>query len=204
MPANKQKKPHTPYHHGDLRAALIAEARKLVEQEGPDAVSLRAVAKAARVSQAAPYHHFKDKHALLAAVAAQGFREFKKTISAHAESSKTARDKLNLLGVGYIQFAVAHPLLFRLMQGPTFQSDDSDAELAHARAESVAPLIEAVTECLPGADEKQIMTVCAGAWSIVHGAAVLCNDNRLGSLIDTSDTGAVGQLITNLLDIGTS
>lgn len=202
MTVNKKKKPLTTYHHGDLRAALIGEARKVVEQEGPDAVSLRAVAKAASVSQAAPYHHFKDKHAILSAVAAQGFREFTKTILVRAASAKTARDKLSLLGVGYIEFAVAHPLLFRLMQGPTFQSTNSDAELAQARAESVTPLIEAVTECLPGADEKQIKTVCAGAWSIVHGAAVLCNDNRLGSLIDTSDANAVGHLITSLLDIG--
>ena len=62
-----------PYHHGDLRRALVEAAERILENEGPSALSLRAVAREAGVSAAAPYHHFKDKNELLAAIAQEGF-----------------------------------------------------------------------------------------------------------------------------------
>ena len=189
------------YHHGDLRAALVTEALAIVERDGPDGVSLRGTARAAGVSQAAPYHHFKDKQALLAAVAARGFRAFTESMLTRANEAKDAQDRLDKFGMGYVEFAVQHPLLFRLIQGPTFQINELDEELSLARNESAASLIDTVSACLPGATDKQIMAACAGAWSIVHGMAMLLNDGRLNGLLDTSDLQTVIRLVTQQLDM---
>jgi len=175
------------YHHGDLRAALVAAARAMVESDGADAVSLRAVAKAAGVSQAAPYHHFADKQALLSAVAAQGFRDFTAMMLSQVNEADPPQHRLNMLGLGYVKFALRHPLLFRLMEGAPFQSDDADPELAEARRDSLTPLVAIVSACLPDAGEDEIKTACAAAWSLVHGMATLWNDGRLSILLDTSD-----------------
>src|ERR1700749_484813 len=77
-----------PYHHGDLRRALLRAAVTIIEREGPSALSLRAVAREAGVSPAAPYHHFKDKAELLDAVAQEGFARLK---TALAEAFAAAR-----------------------------------------------------------------------------------------------------------------
>ena len=79
-----------PYHHGDLRRALLRAAVVILEREGPSALSLRAVAREAGVSPAAPYHHFKDKSELLNAVATEGFNRLK---AALAEAFATAHGR---------------------------------------------------------------------------------------------------------------
>lgn len=196
-----KRKTRSEYHHGDLRAALVREAGKVVAQEGPDAVSLRGVAKAAGVSQAAPYHHFKDKQALLSAVAAEGFRQFTETMLGRAGDADDPRDRLNKLGLGYVEFAVRNPSLFRLMHGPTFQGENVNDDLFNARNESFAPLLESVTGCLPGADETKIMSACAAAWSLVHGMATLSSDGRLCHLIDVADLEKAVPKITHQLAI---
>lgn len=198
---NRKKVRADRYHHGDLRAALVAQARRIVERKGPAQVSLRGIAKAAGVSQAAPYHHFKDKHALLAAVAADGFREFTRTMIERAAGASDPEDRLHKLGLGYVEFAVQHPALYWLMQGPTFRREKSDSELAEARRESAAPLVDAVTACIPGASAAQIKNACAAAWSIVHGMATLCNDGRMQTMIDGSDLEATARTIIGQLDI---
>src|ERR1700740_1806223 len=93
-----------PYHHGDLRRALVDAARRILEAEGPTALSLRAVAREAGVSPAAPYHHFKDKAELLDAVAAQGW-EILDQMMAEARDKADRRDKLLALGIAYVCFA---------------------------------------------------------------------------------------------------
>jgi len=198
---NNKKKRASAYHHGDLRSALIAQAKKIVEREGPDKVSLRSVAKAAGVSQAAPYHHFKDKSALLSAVAADGFRAFTRAMIDRAEAAKEPQERLQLLGVGYVEFAVQHPQLFRLMQGPAFQERSCESDLAEAREQSAAPLVDAVGACIPGANETQVAKACAGAWSMVHGMAVLCNDGRLRTMVDVNDLEAAALTITRQLNV---
>ena len=195
------KTPPATYHHGDLRSALIAEAQKIIERDGPAKVSLRGVAKAAGVSSAAPYHHFKDKQALLAAVAANGFRAFTRTMIDRGAPAATAEERLQLLGVGYVEYAVRHAQLFRLMQGPAFEGIDPKSDFCQARKESAVPLINAVSACLPGATQGQIKKACAGAWSMVHGMAVLCNDGRLSYMIDINDLEAAALSITRQLNV---
>ena len=94
-----------PYHHGDLSRALIDAARRLLESEGPSALSLRAVAREAGVSPAAPYHHFKDKGELLEAVAAEGWDLLNESLAAARKSANSVKDKLTALGVAYVVFA---------------------------------------------------------------------------------------------------
>ena len=103
-----------PYHHGDLRRALVEAARRILEAEGPTALSLRAVAREAGVSPAAPYHHFKDKAELLDAVAEQGW-ELLDAAMAKAKAAAEPRDKLNSLGIAYVCFARENPALYRVM-----------------------------------------------------------------------------------------
>src|SRR5271154_5377596 len=130
MKRSRKKAPD--YHHGDLERALIAAARGLLEKEGIEALSLRAVARAVGVSPAAPYHHFADKDALLAAVAAQGFRELtaamKKRMTRETEPTK----RFLGTGAGYVAFAAANPALFRLMFGGSGQRFSDHAGLATA------------------------------------------------------------------------
>src|SRR5689334_23769031 len=90
-----------PYHHGDLRRALVDAARRLLEAEGPTALSLRAVAREAGVSPAAPYHHFKDKAELLDAVAQEGW-EMLEQFMAQAKANTQGRQQLTALGIAYV------------------------------------------------------------------------------------------------------
>src|SRR6185369_13923361 len=103
-----------PYHHGDLRRALVAAARRLREAEGPTALSLRAVAREAGVSPAAPYHHFKDKAELLDAVAQEGW-ELLELSMAEAKDQAEGRGQMTALGIAYVCFARDNPALYRVM-----------------------------------------------------------------------------------------
>src|SRR3954469_22003899 len=113
-----------PYHHGDLRRALIDAARRILEAEGPAALSLRAVAREAGVSPAAPYHHFKDKVELLEAVAHEGWDELDVALSTARASTEDPRARMTNLGVAYVCFARDNPALYRVMYD---RSRDKDA-----------------------------------------------------------------------------
>ena len=104
-----------PYHHGDLRDALIAAAQDIMETEGLAALSLRAVSRRAGVSPAAPYHHFPDKQALLDAVAERGFDALTSAMTERMDRAGDSAARLDASGIGYVAFAVANPALFGLM-----------------------------------------------------------------------------------------
>src|SRR5215510_5366173 len=101
-----------PYHHGDLRRALVDAARRLLEAEGPAAMSLRAVAREAGVSPAAPYHHFKDKSELMGAIANEGWSLLGDAM--FAAHSAHPDDPLALVTT-YVKFARSRPALYRVM-----------------------------------------------------------------------------------------
>src|SRR6188472_3873205 len=111
---NEETTGSRPYHHGDLRRGLIDAARRLLETDGPSALSLRAVAREAGVSPAAPYHHFKDKAELLDAVAQEGWEILGQQMS-EAKTSTTGMQQLTALGVSYVCFARDNPALDRVM-----------------------------------------------------------------------------------------
>src|SRR5688572_23914771 len=119
------------YHHGDLRRALLDATLRLVELHGPQGFTLRAAARAAGVTAGAPYHHFKDKDALLGAVAAEGFELFRAALQgAAARPAATPRERMRNVGVAYVLFAVEHPTRFRVMLGYGVQSRMRDRALA--------------------------------------------------------------------------
>jgi AcrR family transcriptional regulator len=166
------------YHHGDLKKALVAAARALLEKHGHEALSLRAAARAAGVSAAAPYHHFADKDALLAAVAAEGFRELTVAMEERMARETTPNRRFTATGVGYVAFATANPALFGLMFGGSGHHFSTDPELATAGIGAYDILQRAVAEAASaiGRAGEQIPMTMLTAWSLVHGLAKLVLD----------------------------
>jgi AcrR family transcriptional regulator len=161
------------YHHGALRPALIAAARALLDEGGPEAVGLREAARRVGVTPTATYRHFRDKEALLAAVAAEGFREFGAALTAAGR----AADPLPAMGAAYIDFALAKPGMFRLMFSPLLAARADNPDLraaAEAAFEALRGGVRARGRAGEGVDAAAI-----GAWSLVHGLSHLILDGVL-------------------------
>src|SRR5689334_227537 len=154
------------YHHGNLRPALISAAIGEIEESGPAAMSLRAVARRAGVTHAAATYHFGDRAGLLTAVAAEGYR-----LLAEALAQETRGSFLEV-GVAYVRFAVTHRAHFEVMYRPELYHRD-DAELGRAR-EAAATLLYGTGEIT-----RERMAYGVAAWSIVHGLATLWLNGNL-------------------------
>lgn len=165
-------KPKT-YHHGDLRAALLTAAMRMLEKR--ESFSLRAVARRAGVSPTAPYRHFADRAALESALAAEGFRALKADLSRGNELPSSV-ERLLEFGVSYVDFALRRPALFRLMFGQ--ECDDTNDERVRATSELHEWLALALVRVFPGADVAALATAC---WSLAHGLAFLHLDGKLSS-----------------------
>jgi AcrR family transcriptional regulator len=161
------------YHHGDLKNALVETAVLLLESEGLSALSLRRVARETGVSQAAPYSHFKNKRALLAAVASEGYRRFGARMRMEAKT-RPAHHTIGL-GMGYIFFALDNPALFHLMFDGQLSEHLDLNTLDDEAFDSYQLLKEGVEQHPLGLRDnpygKPLGT--AVAWSIVHGLATL-------------------------------
>jgi AcrR family transcriptional regulator len=174
-----------PYHHGDLRRALIDTALAMVTEEGAWNFTLREVARRAGVSHAAPYNHFEDKSALLAEVAALGFQALRRAMDAAArQQPRSARQAFAGIAAAYVRFGVEHPAHYRLMFGaelaekaryPTFQAA-SDATFAVLTG--VLERGQASGQVRRGAVRDQALA----AWSLVHGLTTLLIDQRVSFL----------------------
>ncbi|MEY4695751.1 MAG: hypothetical protein RIT14_179 [Pseudomonadota bacterium] len=165
-----------PYHHGDLHAALIAAAEAELAAKGVEGFSLRQVAKRAGVSHAAPAHHFGDARGLLTALAAHGFRRFLAAQSLReGRAASDARSQLLAAGLGYVDFAFAHPALFRLMFSST-HPHFADPDLADASEAAYRHLSEQVAAL--GGDTAD----AAAVWSLAHGLADLLSAGRMPDL----------------------
>src|SRR6201996_1820190 len=114
MPQPLARKPVNAYHHGDLREALIAAALQEAEQGGAEAISIKALAKKLGVSQPAPYRHFADREALLAAVAAEAFRQFSAKLR-EAIGKPSRRSKLSRFAQATLAFGLGRNGIYRLM-----------------------------------------------------------------------------------------
>src|SRR5579864_5463927 len=143
------------YHHGDLRSALVRAAMDLLEESGETALSLRAVARRAGVSPAAPYRHYADREALVSAVAALGYRELAERLGA-AHPYPSTPEQLTSVAVAYVQFALERPALFRIMFGEPCDRDND--ERAAATAAVTLYLREIVGRVFPAADAEAMAT----------------------------------------------
>src|SRR5215212_7528558 len=176
------------YHHGDLRRALLDASIAIVRESGPAALTLRAAARAAGVSQTAPYRHFADRAALVAGVAEDGFRRLHGRLIAAASAStppgSTERSGLQRLALEYLRFAVDHPAEYRIMFGDELTALPSGAlpESCAAARESVFALLrEGIgrlqEQRLVRAGDPRVMAL--SAWALVHGLAMLTIDGQV-------------------------
>lgn len=170
-PVNKREH----YHHGDLRAALIAEGLSQLEAGGEGALSLRGLAKAVGVSPNAPYRHFADKTALMGALAAEGFQRFADAIAAASVGS--AALALRAEGKAYLAFAQAHPALYRLMFSPYGYSLTSDTCQREA-GRAFGCLVETAQRAQTVGWKSRLPLVDAvlAYWAALHGWAGLTID----------------------------
>jgi AcrR family transcriptional regulator len=151
------------YHHGDLRNALLEAARALLE-EGPLAeLSLRAVARRAGVSHAAPYRHFPNHEALLVELATEGFVELRSEIVGAASAKGAESDRIAKIGAAYMRFVARRPALARLMFGPQLPNRERFPELGAAA--------DAVGEEIGTALHDPALGLAV--WAAVHGLAML-------------------------------
>jgi AcrR family transcriptional regulator len=195
------------YQHGDLRHALVQAGLKLLSEHGVAGLSLRAAAELAGVSHAAPYRHFRDKSALVAAIAVEGFKLLTRSMRAEVEACSSGDTLLRLRAVarGYVSFAVAHPAYFRTIFAERVWLDKNDPlkdSLVAASRESFGVLRGLIDEGirnghLRAGDPDQISLA---AWSLVHGLSLLIIDGQLGSLCETpaairSVTDSVGKML---------
>lgn len=196
-------KPQGQWHHGDLRSSLIAWGLHLVDTEGAAGMSMRAAARLAGVSPAAPAHHFEDRNALLAAIAAHVYREF-----GEASRRRLARldpgdleGRLRASMRGYVNFARRYPARLQLMFGSEIRNRERYPELMQASATSFQTLHDALAPCL--ADTRlggmQPDELVRAIWVAIHGAAVL--SQREGgadaAASGESDLAASGNAQTN-------
>ncbi len=172
------------YHHGDLRPALVDAALAIVQRHGLPALTMRAVARKAKVSHMAAYHHFADKAALVAAVAEEGFRALRREMLERiARFPDNPFARLRESGIAYVVFAVKNPNLFRVMFGPLTAADSQHPGLAEAASATFDELLGLVR----GSQESKATTddvtrqIGVTAWALVHGLAMLCIDGQLGS-----------------------
>jgi AcrR family transcriptional regulator len=186
MPIRVARKRPDAYQHGDLRAALVQAGLKLLSEGGVPALTLRAAAQLAGVSHAAPYRHFRDKDAMIAAIAEEGFRML--TAQMRLEIAAAGGDafaRLRATAWGYVSFARAHPGYFRTMFGAALGDacDSPSSSLNAAGQESFGVLREQVVE---GVRRGRLRKgdpddLSLAAWSMVHGLSQLFVDGQLSA-----------------------
>lgn len=161
------------YHHGDLRTALVRAALQLIEKHGVKGLALSDAARLSGVSVAAPYRHFKDKEALLAGIAAEGFALFHDALAQALESHPKDKGKrLVEMGVAYVDFAIKHPSHFKVMWESVIPKDKYP-EVRQVANSAYQLLQQAVFELLPESSAARRQALIAAAWSIAHGYASL-------------------------------
>ena len=198
------------YHHGDLRNALVASAVRLIETSGTSSFSLREAAREVGVSANAAYRHFDDKSALMTAVAAFGFRQLATQMVGAMASAAGGRAKgpasvarFKAVGRAYVEFAVAHPELFRVMFGEcgaecrqAEPGDDATEDPWSLLGKTLDALVAdglLATEVRPGAELK--------AWSVVHGFASLALDG-LASMPTAADRARALEALLEFTVVG--
>jgi AcrR family transcriptional regulator len=170
------------YHHGDLRRALIETALKRVAEEGTGALTLRDVARRVGVSQAAPYRHFRDKLALLQAVAEEGFRALMAQMDEALGSTERPLERFQALGRAYAEFAIENAAHTRVMWSPDVLSASAPLSLQEAAQATYQKLVEAVTAAqragVVRSGDPTELAICA--WGVMHGMSALIIDGAIG------------------------
>jgi AcrR family transcriptional regulator len=190
-----------PYHHGNLRSALLEHAERALAERGAGALSLRELAREIGVSHAAPQRHFADKQALLDALAESGFERLGERLQAAADAAGAGfEDRLKALARAYVGFAVEHGELLELMYAAKHGPEASErlraaGEQAFAAPRALIAEGQASGEVVGGEPER----VATAAWAMVHGIASMASSGMLdGATLSELVDDAVGWGILGL------
>jgi AcrR family transcriptional regulator len=187
------RKPLNTYHHGDLRDALVRAALRESERGGPEAISIKALARGLGVSQPAPYRHFADREALLAAVAAEAFRQLSATLRAEiAKPSK--RSKLSRFAQATLDFGLRRNGIYRLMFASRIMAcAPKNSELHDAARETFDLLLEAMEAPAVGLlRERAALKI----WAALHGVVMLAEQGLLtGQIADITREELVEDIV---------
>ena len=190
------RKPLNTYHHGDLRDALVQAALAEAEQGGPEAISIKALAKKLGVSQPAPYRHFADREALLAAVTAEAFRQFG-ALMRETIRKPSKRSKLSRFAQATLSFGLRRNGIYRLMFATrTMACATKDSELHAAKMETLALLLEALEAPAVGLlRERYALQI----WAAVHGVVMLAEQGLLtGKIANVSREELVEDMVQQI------
>lgn len=178
-----------PYHHGDLRRAIVAAAVELVRETQSVEFSIRELARRAGVSHNAPYKHFADKRELLAAVSAAGFELLAARMAAAANGRSNPRARVSAMARDYVRHGIENPALYRLMFGGylTGPEEDRPAIERTAAFNTKALLADAIRDGALGRalaktarNERKIDGAILVYWSLLHGLTLLLIDRLVG------------------------
>jgi len=170
------------YHHGDLRRALVDAAVRVLEREGAGGLSLRAVAREAGVSPAAPYHHFKDKEDLQTAVAASGFERMTASMREAALEAPDAQARLNAIGVAYVCFARDHAAIYHLMYDRSRQRDMRAGPRTDSNS-AYGLVIQAMVDMgVDAPDPIDLELAQIAGWCAAHGLAEMAGAKEFDHL----------------------
>jgi AcrR family transcriptional regulator len=202
---SRGKRKRREYHHGDLKAALVQSALDLLEHEGLEALTLRAVARAAGVSQAAPYRHFADRRTLVASVAEEGFRRLQARMLEEMQrigSGGGPRAGLRQVAVAYVRFGLENPAIYRVMFGPEVAVRDDLPELRETGRGVLGFVAEGIRRLqeggLIGAGDPGLMAVTT--WATLHGLVMLTLDGQTAGV--APDVDALVQEATRIMMFG--
>jgi len=201
MPPGTKKKPPRSYHHGDLKEALVEAAAAIVRTKGLDALTLREVARRTGVSPAAPYRHFPDRRALVAAVAERGFERMQ---VAMMEGMKSAggRAGFKQVALAYVSFGLTNPAEYRVMFGPEMADTRDFPSLRETSRGVLGGTAEAVSQLqkagLIGPGEPWLIAVAL--WSTLHGLVMLMLDGQTEGVAPDSD--ALVEEVTRIMMFG--
>ncbi|MDA9548361.1 transcriptional regulator [Bradyrhizobium sp. CCBAU 45321] len=202
----RSAKTETPYHHGALREALLQAAERVLERDGLAGLTLRAVAREAGVSHAAPTHHFGDLTGLLSELAAVGFRQFNVVMAASCDAATTPLEAALARPKAYIAYAQAHPGMYGIMFR-TERLDYSRPSLHEAAEASFAGLANAIGMMRQEQISGDALTLNQGAaiaraWSLVHGFTMLLLDGRLKDILARLPEGTTAErLLETMLTV---
>lgn len=177
-----------PVDSAGLRQRILDASVSLIEKEGLVALSLREVARRAGVSHQAPYHHFPDREAILAAIAEEGFTELKARIERSQRAARTPGERMAACGEQYVRFACEHPAHFRVMFRPELVDVGRFASLECQADGAFAQLVRLVDGVIADglADPAERDAVVSFAWSLSHGLASLLLDGPLAKKVPSS------------------
>ncbi|AZQ56348.1 TetR/AcrR family transcriptional regulator [Burkholderia cenocepacia] len=194
MSVNPRNPSSSSYHHGNLRQVVLETGLSLIEQSGEPDFSVRELASLIGVTPPAVYRHFENKDALLVALAVEGFSRLT-AAQADAYRAVTKRERSPRAafvagGSAYVEFAKAHPALFKLMFGKLALDHRGDGLLKKARQANLDATIAGIRAVLGSTStERQVREYAIAAWSTVHGLSMLMIDRQL-DVLDGNESSA--------------